>query len=576
MREQFTDYGIYIGNKTTGQTKVKCPKCSHTRRKKNEPCLSVNIDEGVWTCHNCEWTGVLKSGDMIVRQHKKVYKRPKVKEHKDLTTKAIGWFKNRGIGLQTLVDNNITCGTEYMPQTQKKQNVIEFNYFRSGELVNVKYRDGNKNFKMYKDAEKIFYGIDHITSDDEKDVLDCVIVEGEMDKLSFWEAGVTNCVSVPNGASDKNMEYLESAMGVISNMSSVYIATDMDEKGQELLRELARRIGKHKCYKVSFQDCKDANEFLIKHGKEKLVDQLRNSDTFPVEGLVTVDDLSKRIDKIYEEGLKRGALSGDVNFDKLFSWGKSQLTMVTGESTHGKSNWVEDQMVKLSVNCNWKWAVFSPEHYPLELHFSVLAEKLIGKSFGGSRGEKMKKSELDRSKSFINDHFKWIRPEKDLYTLEDILSVAKELVYKYGVNGLLIDPYNKMSHDIGSKSETNYVNDLMIRLNNFKQLYDCHIILIAHPRKMQKDPNTGLSYIPTLSDISGSTNFKNQADNGITVYRNFQDNKTEVYVQKVKFRHMGMLGSADYLFNMVNGRYEPLVGAKELHVHNYKPYNFND
>ena len=37
-----------------------------------------------------------------------------------------------------------------------------------------------------------------------------------------------------------------------------------------------------------------------------------------------------------------------------------------------------------------------------------------------------------------------------------------------------------------------------------------------------------------------------------------------------------MLGSADYLFNMVNGRYEPLTGARELHVHNYKPYNFED
>lgn len=570
--ENFSDYGIYIGRKSGGQTKVTCPKCSKDRKNKTEPCLSVNIDEGVWNCHHCEWTGKLKNGNMIQRVQKKSYVKPKHKPLHDLSQPVMDWFKGRGISIKTLIENKISEGKEYMPQTRKEENTIQFNYYMDGGLVNVKYRDGAKNFKMVKDAEKIFYGIDDIISNDTQDVLDCVIVEGEMDKLSFWEAGVTNCVSVPNGASDKTMDYLESAMNIFENMKSVYIAVDMDEAGRNLMFELARRIGKHKCYKVNFGDCKDANEYLLKHGSDKLHECLINAEGFPVEGLVTVNDISGDIDRVFAEGLKRGDLSGDKAFDEIFSWGKAQLTVVTGESTHGKSNWVEDQMMKLAVRCDWKWAVFSPEHYPLELHFSTFAEKLIGKNFSGQRGEKMSEDDLFVAKRFINNNFKWIRPEKDLYTLDDILNIAKELVYKFGVNGILIDPWNKMSHEIGNKTETNYINDLMIKLNNFKQMYDCHIILIAHPRKMAKNPQTGLIEIPTLTDIAGSGNFKNQADNGITVYRNFSNNVTEVYVQKVKFRHMGQLGSADYKFNMVNGRLEPIVTAVGDHKPTYKPY----
>ena len=67
-----------------------------------------------------------------------------------------------------------------------------------------KYRDGDKNFKLVKDAERIMYGLDDIMGCDE-----VIIVEGEMDKLSFYEAGFKNCVSVPNGASNLKLEYLK-------------------------------------------------------------------------------------------------------------------------------------------------------------------------------------------------------------------------------------------------------------------------------------------------------------------------------------------------------------------------------
>ena len=124
-----------------------------------------------------------------------MYERSKEKVVKPPDSKVVEWFKSRGISQLTLTDLRVGEGTEYMPQTGRAENTIKFNYFIGGELINIKYRDGRKNFKLYKGAEKVFYNIDSIVGYDS-----CVIVEGEMDVLALHEAGITNAISVPNGA----------------------------------------------------------------------------------------------------------------------------------------------------------------------------------------------------------------------------------------------------------------------------------------------------------------------------------------------------------------------------------------
>ena len=79
-----------------------------------------------------------------------------------VSTKVEDWFSTRGITQKTLQDLKIGEGPEYMPQTGKTENVIKFNYFIGDQLINVKYRDGRKNFKLYKGAEKVFYNINSI------------------------------------------------------------------------------------------------------------------------------------------------------------------------------------------------------------------------------------------------------------------------------------------------------------------------------------------------------------------------------------------------------------------------------
>tara|TARA_R110000824_G_scaffold144529_1_gene312479 strand:- start:1229 stop:2926 length:1698 start_codon:yes stop_codon:yes gene_type:complete len=544
----FSEQGIII-KRNSGQVKTKCPKCSQDRKKKTDPCLSVNIDEGVWNCHNCGWTGGLKKENNYMQE--KNYILPQAITTPKYSDKLIGWFISRGISKQTVIDNRIGEGKEYMPQLSKEVTTIQFKYYRNSQLINIKYRDAAKNFKLVKDAERVMYGLDDLLG--KKEV---IIVEGEMDKLAFYEAGFKNCVSVPNGASNLKMEYLKDFP---ENLEKVYLAVDNDEPGKKLQDELSRRIGRDICYRVTYPDgCKDINDVLVHHNKGVVKDCINKAQIYPLEGVLNVNDFNVDIDALYENGLDRGATINHKSFDNFFSFASSQLTVITGIPTHGKSNFLEHLAMRLSSQHGWKFGVFSPEHYPMQLHFSVLAEKLIGKSFRKiTRYDRMTKNELHSAKNFISEHFHWIRPDGDVYTIDAILETAKGLIRRHGINALIIDPYNKINANIGGENETNFINKFLTKLTIFKQKYDIHIFLVAHPRKMQKQDN-GMYDVPTLYDVAGSANFYNQVDNGITVYRDFKQQLTRVLVQKVKFRHIGELGEAQFKYNLQNGRYSEM------------------
>jgi twinkle protein len=72
------------------------------------------------------------------------YKKPKWINKTELSTKVVQWFEVRKISQNTLLKAKITDSIEWMPQTQKEENTINFNYFRNEELINIKYRDGKK------------------------------------------------------------------------------------------------------------------------------------------------------------------------------------------------------------------------------------------------------------------------------------------------------------------------------------------------------------------------------------------------------------------------------------------------
>ena len=129
-----------------------------------------------------------------------------------------------------------------MPQKNGQANTVQFNYFKNGELVNTKFRTGDKCFKLCSGAELLPYNIDAIKGKNE-----CIITEGEMDALSFFEVGRSDVVSVPNGA-NANLSYLDDYIEeYFDDKETIFIAVDTDTKGVELRDELLRRFGAERC-----------------------------------------------------------------------------------------------------------------------------------------------------------------------------------------------------------------------------------------------------------------------------------------------------------------------------------------
>nr|DAJ25544.1 MAG TPA: DNA directed DNA polymerase [Caudoviricetes sp.] len=570
MTKDYSDFGIQIPfGKRSGKVKTYCPQCHETRRDKRDKSLSVDLDKGVWNCHYCGWGGTIHVSDFDdspegkrkwmeqqpwynphrLRKQKPVYKKPEHRQvNGSLSDKALAWFKGRGISKETLEACKVTEGMEWMPQKNGQANTVQFNYYLNGELINTKFRTGDKCFKLCSGAQLIPYNIDCI-----KGLKECIITEGEMDALSFYEIGYHNVVSVPNGA-NANLEYLDDFIeDYFDDKETIYIASDTDTKGTELRDELLRRFGAERCRVLEYgEGCKDANEHLQKFGRESLKQVIISAPEIKMEGVFTVSDFEESLDALFEHGMQKGVTIGHDCFDRLCSFETKRLCTVTGIPGSGKSEFIDEIAERLNMRYGWRFAYFSPENAPLAYHASKLIEKFTGKKFDKQH---LTYGEYKQVKQHIETNFFFISP-KDDYRLDTILEKAKFLVRRKGIKALVIDPYNRLKDESDGMSETKYISRQLDRLTNFAQQNDVLVILMAHPTKQTKNKD-GVIEAPTLYDISGSAHFYNKTDFGIVVHRNRVENTVEVHVQKVKFRHLGEVGTALFKYNLNNGRYVP-------------------
>ncbi|MCP5098687.1 MAG: toprim domain-containing protein [Chloroflexi bacterium] len=564
--KSFADYGIDLRGRSGAEIQTICPECSHTRKKKKAPCLSVNTDKGVWFCQHCGWKGTLAEGaDRPIDLHwrKPRYVRPEPKPKADLPEKVIQWFQGRGITEAVLIRNKIWHGDVYMPQMEGFATAIGFPYFRDGELINQKYRDGRKNFRMETGAERVLYGLDDI------DPSSVIVVEGEMDKLAFEVAGVTSCISVPDGAPAENttdysskFEFLETAKEVLDRVQVFILAVDNDAPGKRLEDELSRRFGRERCLRVEWPEgCKDANEVLLQHDSATLTNCLAEAQPYPVDGVFKAADVSDRILTLFQNGWEKGVSTGWEALDQNYTVRPGELTIVTGIPNSGKSNLLDALTVNLAKNHGWRFALFSPENQPLEDHMSRNIEKWAQEPFNDGPTKRMDRDVLESGMKWLDQHYTWILPDDD-WTVDRILKAAKELVFRDGIRGLIIDPWNELEHlRPNNMTETEYVSKCLKDIRQFGRRHGVHVWIVGHPAKLHKGPD-GNYPVPTPYDISGSAHWRNKADNCITIWRDFANAESaeiEIHIQKIRFRQIGNIGMVPMYYQKACATYTDTV-----------------
>ena len=568
-----------LGIANNGKKKQFCPECHANRTNQRDKSLSVDWEKCIAHCHYCGKSFFFGKTEKIyhstkaaqpTRQEIKGYRKPgKLANEEPLDNNMKRWFEDRGIAVGVAEAEGIFKTSRKMPQTEKVEKCIVFPYRVDGELVNRKYRDGAKNFMLESGAKLVPWRIDSI-----KHSLECIITEGEMDALSFIVAGRDDVISVPNGA-QKNLGWLEDFIEThMENKQRIYIASDTDKKGLELRAELVRRFGEEKCRIVTYgEGCKDANELLMQQGAEALKKAIAEAQEVPLEGVFTANDVREELELLFEKGLQKGAVLKMGELDDLLSVEVGRLMIVTGIPGDGKSEFLDEMAVRLSLHYDWRCAWFSPENFPVTLHHPKLMEKLIGKRF--LKGI-MKPMEFNAAVGYLSHNFFDILPEEG-YRVDTILEKAEALVRRKGIRVFILDPYNCLEHQIPmGQSETQYISEFLEKLRSFARRRQVLVVLAAHPTKMKRDPLTKQFPVPTMYDISGSAAFFNKADFGIAIERDRSKGVTRVHVQKVKFRHLGQPGVASFQYNTCCGRFTPMQEGKTPDIPDEDPKWDND
>ena len=563
----FANYQVDIRHRTSGVIKTICNQCLPTRHNKRDRSLRVNIDTGHCHCYHCgadfyvpddteerekaeRQAARKRRAAAVVPQH---FQRPVFDASKTTLSDATErWLvETRCIPQSVIAELRITEQEEFMPQFGAKERCVCFNYFEGGQLVNTKFRSGKKHFKMVQGAELIPYNIDSLIGQ-----TSCIIHEGELDAASSIAAGFKGVISVPTGA-NSNLSWLDRFMEThFEDLEEIIIAVDTDSAGIRLRDELVNRLGAERCRVVAYgPDCKDANEHLVKYGLESLRIAIEQAVEVPLEGIFTAADLHGDLRALFDNGFGPGAETGWEEMDKICTYERRRNIIVTGTPGAGKSEWVDELVLRLCLRHQWKIGFFSPENIPIVYHLRKLIEKLTGHRFQNGCG--MTEGLLARSEEFLAENVSHISLKGNA-TPDRVLAKARELVVRRGCRIFVFDPLNRFDHEPApGQTETQYISNLLNKFTEFATQYNCLLILVAHPRKMNRNPTTGATPRVEMYDINGSADFYNKADYGIVVERDKEIGITRVYVDKVKFKHLGVGGVATFVYDPVNGRYLP-------------------
>lgn len=543
---------------------TNCPKCKAQVQKKDYfASLLIDSNKQTWFCRACGFNGCVNTGE---NTDKKLATNPIISEsvlNHGLTKNILDWFGKRGITQTTLTHFKVCVDTIYLPQKGQQYPVFSFPYYKNNTLVNLVHYGKARGYEV--GGERICYNYDNINDEH------TYITLNELEVLTLFECGIYNAISLFGGEQDnsdtstgkhKILDFLSNIERRLLDVKKVTIVLPKTPRNKQITEDLARRIGKEKTWFVEIDaENKTLNDIFIQSGKLAVTQTLNTATTNPISGIILVSDIKSELDHIYDNGFKRGESTGWLGLDEYYTVMPGQWTVVTGIPNHGKSSFLDSLFINLAKNQDWRFGVFSPENQPVSRYYAGLIEKYTGAPFDLGKSRRINSEDKDSAAAWLNDHFYTILPDEESgidCSIDSILSLARSLVLRFGIKGLIIDPWNEIEHSRPpNQTETEYVSSVLSKVRKFARIYDVHIWLVAHPSKLYKDKD-GKYPVPTPYDISGSAHYRNKADNALTVWRNLGGNDqgiTDIHIQKIRFKEVGRVGLYSLRFDQHTGNF---------------------
>lgn len=464
-----------------------------------------------------------------------------------LSLNVLDWFLSRGISEETLRSLPVASGTTFFPELKDKSEAAFFKFEEGWKARAVP----GKAFVSSKGWKPAFWNLPAVL-----EMLSIMgnatvfITEGELDALALVEAGVpyNQILSVPNGASGTQDEerglpfLLDGLKAGLNKASKIVWCGDADEPGLLLRSTMANQFGIAKFWFVDWPDeCKDANDVLLKHGALYLREQvLSHAKPWPTDGVYRMEDLP--------EPPKLVLWTPDIDClcNNVFL-APATLSVVTGQPNHGKSTvfgqiWFE---IMRKYNVAGCFASFETRPKP------YMRRQIRALMNDGKQEYELTAKELKKADDFIHDHYLFLTHPEHRASLDWILDRAEIAVVRHGARILQIDPWNRMEGSRGrDESETEYIARCLKALAVFAVDMNCHVQILAHPAKMDSNRK---GQPPELEDISGSKNWDNMPDQGFVIHRpvlfkeGVKHTEARFIVRKARFEELG--SPVDYWLN---------------------------
>lgn len=281
----------------------------------------------------------------------------------------------------------------------------------------------------------------------------------------------------------------------------------------------------------------------------------------------------------YDEGSKPFYYTGFEALAEHYAVGLGHTTYVTGIPSHGKSTFVFETLINLTMLHGFKHVIFTPETgSPTRIAKELLQMKTMKHFDKFWQHNRMTKTDIDATLPWIDDNF--IVINDGLYEVTDMtrmfLEARDKSSNKTAKFTFLIDPWNELNHDFAAFSgrEDKYLENKLGYLRRFAREQNIHLFVVAHPSKMQKQREVvggeSIQFYdpPTAYDLSGGGAWYAKGETILSVYIppahiKTRDEEVNIIIHKAKPREAGKKGMVKLYFNTAKYRYFELNSGGE-------------
>jgi len=544
--------------------KVLCPL-----HQENTPSMTWYKEGLMWRCHSCQGQidiytylndhenlsfreAMEKVADTVgisidnepIKAVKTKYNKPNI-ETRDLGEKLTENMVKRKISPETLKEWRVK------ERTWNGQDVYVFQYFNENEeLEHVSYRGREVKGGCEKGTKPILWGMWHIDRDKP-----LVITEGQPDAMVVWQAGYKNVVSVPSGSA--NLGWIEHNWEWLQGIKEFIVYADNDKPGLEMAEKIKKRL--HNVKILQTEEYNDANDLACSRGEKEVLKVITEEINSLPPGIVDVAHMDYKTEEEADF-----IETGFYDYDSFVEdWETKEVTVIFGRNNEGKTTFVS-QIVGHCLEKKVKTFLYSGEMSDQKIQ-EWLYRQLIGsqsehlEKYQAKYREKVrpKKSSLKKIKKWHeNTFYLYERPEKDVINeIVEFFKVMETAAKRYGVKLFIIDNLMSILEENADSLYSDQAN-FVSRCKEFAKDNDVHIVLLAHPNKGKGELTDETTGNLDKTDISGSNNIANKADNILAVERNWAESgDCDAIVTSLKNRTNGQRKVFRYFFSQETLRF---------------------